>query len=97
MYSRYHYRMGPVADPGPDPWGPWQPRFEFDWRRPFPFPREPDPGDPAPFLELEQLLPKEAQIQIKIKQIDFVINQLKGQIEVLQLARETMAKEHRSG
>ena len=95
MYSRYHYRMGPVADPGPDPWGPWQPpRWDFDWRRPSPIP---EPGDPAPYLEFEQLLPKEAQVQIKIKQIDFAITQLQGQIEVLQLAKETMAKEHRPG
>ena len=91
MYSRYHYRMGPVADPGPDPWGPWPPRWEFEWRRPFPFP---DPGDPAPYLEFEKLLPKEAQVQIKIKQIDFAINQLQSQIDVLNLAKETMIKEH---
>lgn len=95
MYSRYHYRMGPVADPGPDPWGPWTPRWEFEWRRQFP--PIPDPGDPAPFLELEQLLPKEAQVRIKIKQIEAVISQLQQQIDVLQMAKETMAKEHKLG
>ena len=77
---------GPVADPGPD-WvwhhhgerGPVFPHFRGDI------------GDPGPTLPLD----KTRIAQLRIRQIDIAVTELKQQMELLQLQQKLLKEEYK--
>ena len=74
---------GPAVDPAPD-FGRIDVRYPRGW--------EPEaPGDPAPIY---RLLDRAKIAEIRVRQLDFKVQQLENQLDLLKLERQMLKKEY---